>query len=116
MQQVDELVSELQEQMEKVVYLHTRRQHIMLWLADSPLFPLLSWNHNKRDEYGQPRLVLHTKREKVHDALVILLKSKMTEWLYKRIRHATTSEGEWLFKQGAYERFMANARKAIGEE
>jgi hypothetical protein len=95
--------------------LHTRRQHIIVWLADSPLFPLISWDRVELDDCGQPRLLLHAKREHVHAALAILLKSDITEWLFKRVRRATTSEGAWLFKPGQFQLLLKHAQKAIGE-
>jgi hypothetical protein len=112
---VDALAIEFAQVVDKVVYLHTRRQHIIVWLADSDLFPLLSWDRVDLDDCGQPRLLLHAKREHVHAALAILLKSDITEWLFKRVRRATTSEGAWLFKPGQFQLLLKHAQKAIGE-
>jgi hypothetical protein len=50
----------------------------------------------------------------VHAALRVLLKCEPTEWLFKRVRNATTSEGRWLFKQGQYALLVAQAAKAVG--
>ena len=112
---VDALAVEFEKIVSEVVYLHTRRQRIVVFLADSPLFPLMSWDHADVDEFGQSRILLHTKREHVHAALDILLKSNITEWLFKRFRHATSCEGVWLFKQGAYAQLMQHAEKALGK-
>jgi hypothetical protein len=112
---VDALAVEFEKIVSEVVYLHTRRQRIIVFLADSPLFPLMSWDHADVDEFGQSRILLHTKREHVHAALDILLKSNITEWLFKRFRHATSCEGVWLFKQGAYAQLMQHAEKALGK-
>lgn len=114
--EVDALAVEFAQVVDKVVYLHTRRQHIIVWLADSPLFPLISWDRVELDDCGQPRLLLHTKREFVHQALAILLKSDITEWLFKRVRRATTSEGAWLFKPGQFQLLLKHAQKAVGDK
>eukprot|EP00019_Armaparvus_languidus_P006927 CAMPEP_0168601584 /NCGR_PEP_ID=MMETSP0420-20121227/13531_1 /TAXON_ID=498008 /ORGANISM="Pessonella sp." /LENGTH=573 /DNA_ID=CAMNT_0008640023 /DNA_START=59 /DNA_END=1780 /DNA_ORIENTATION=+ len=98
----------------QVVYLHTRRQHIINWLAQSKLFPLLSWDLNHRDEFGQPMLSLNVPRNKIHKALTILLKCQPTEWLFKRVHNATTAEGHWRFKRGQYALLMQHAAKAVG--
>ena len=41
--QVDELVCEYRKLVLAITYLHTRRQRILCWLAESPLFPLIEF-------------------------------------------------------------------------
>lgn len=113
---VGELAPAFRKAVEQVSYLHTRRQHIVDWLAQSELFPLLTWDHEHTDEHGQPTLRLHAKRADVHQALCLLLKCEPTEWLFKRFHHATTAEGRWLFKRGQYRLLLEHAAKAIGRK
>jgi len=113
-ERVDEFAQQYYEVVSAVTYLHTRRQRILQWLADTDAFSLLAWS-DKCDEFQQPFLVLRASRPVVHAALRILLKSDPTEWLFKRFRNPTTAEGRWLFKRDQHAFLIMQAAKAIGK-
>jgi hypothetical protein len=57
-ERVDEFARAYHDTVSAVTYLHTRRQRILEWLADTDAFSLLAWS-SARDEFDQRILVSH---------------------------------------------------------